>query len=142
MTVVICMVLCLAFICTALAVVSPFPLPRTIDEVVLELEENESCRSRFPCSLYTAQRGEQQAGARSSLQPKGATSCVRVRKSTVLVIIDWVCLFMSSVSVCFLIYDVAHHGFFFRGSALPLALSVTFPLFNHYADRIVDLREL
>ena len=142
MTVVIFTVLSSACMCTALAIVLPFPLPRTIDEIAVELEEKKPCHSSLHSSV--AKSGELQAGARPLLRSRGvaAKHYVRVTKSTVLIIIDWVCSFMTIISVCFLIYDLTAHGFLFWGSIVPLTLAVAFPLLNSFADRMIDLREL
>jgi hypothetical protein len=132
MTVLLCIVLCCALMCTALAIVSPLPLSRTIDEVAVVLEESNPYHPGLYSVVYATTRGEKQVGARSFHQHEGvaAKHYVRVRRMTILIIIDWVCSFMTIISVSFLIYDVAAHGLFFIGSVLPLVLTIAFPLLN------------
>jgi hypothetical protein len=142
MTLLSFMVICSAFMCTALAIVLPFPVPRTIDEVAVELEETKPYQSvQSPaaphCTLYTMEEGKRRARPGHSLQVRqiGYQRGIRFTKTKVLALINWVCLVMTIVSAFFLIYDVVAHGFLFRASLLPLALTIAFPILSSHAER-------
>jgi hypothetical protein len=136
------MVIFSAFICTALAIFSPFPLRRTIDEVVAELEGMKPYQSvpspAAPhCTLYTNKEGKRGVGPEHPVQVREivAQRGIRFAKKTVLAVVNWICLVMTIVSTCFLIYDVVVHGFLFRASLLPLALTIAFPILSSHAER-------
>jgi len=142
MTLLMCVVMCSAFMCTALAIFLPFPLSRTINEVAVELEETNPCRSvhsqaAFHRTLYTEEKGKRRAGPRSSVQLREIVPQrgIRFTKATLLVIIKWICFVMTIISAFFLIYDVVAHGFRFRPSLLPLALTIVFPILSNYAEQ-------
>jgi len=146
MTLAICMVICSAFMCTALAIVSPFPHARTIDDLVLELEETNPCCSTCPwpisqCTLYMKDEGKPESRRGYPVQDRDMVpqDGVRVDRAALLAIIGWVSLVMTIVSACFLIYEVLADGFLFHGSVLPLALTIAFPLLSNYAEQRMNL---